>query len=221
MTEPREDDALLPPLGAMLQPPASAVMYRIGGREYPARTAPNCRVCGSESRVRIERAILAGLPYAAIARGLPDEVEVSAHNIASHYRNGHMPLEQSGVRAVVEERAAAVGADLMDGVAAFADHVSLASTVVQLTAQGIAAGTLGVRVRDGIQAARLLAQVEIAAGEGAADQALYTEAFLVIQDAAEQVMTTDQFAEFGRMLMSNEKLRDLRERASRRHELSA
>jgi hypothetical protein len=191
------------------------VAYRLGGRDYPLRRATGCHTCSSSYRASVERGIAHGVSFAAIARALPEDAALEAHNIAAHYRNGHVPLEIEAVRRLIEERAAEAGADLEEGVASILDHVSLARLVVAQVAAQVADGTMPLSVGDGIAAGRLLATVEREMTEQG-DMALLTRAFIVLQDTARDVMSPEQFAEFGRRLMDNEELRGLRERGARR-----
>src|SRR3954453_6015358 len=84
---------------------ASIVMYRVGGRQYPLKTVGQCKVCSSEGRLAIEQEVANGRGYAAIIKSLDEGHDLTPRNISDHVRNGHMPLEISTVREIIDERA--------------------------------------------------------------------------------------------------------------------
>lgn len=192
---------------------ASVVTYRLGGRNYPMRTAPNCRVCQSPYRLRVEQELAAGRVYARIASSLPEDADLSARNVSEHYKNGHMPLEVEASRRILERRAEDRGRDIERGVDALVDGMALAESVVQKTYEALQRGDIRPELIDGLRAAKLL---EDYAGDDGIDQAAYVEAFMVYHEVAARIMSPEQFSEFGRALQQDPVLRGLTARHAQR-----
>jgi hypothetical protein len=189
------------------QAAASIVTYRLGGRDYPLRSATGCKVCSSPARFTVESEIVRGATYTSIARSVGN---LTNQNVRNHFLAGHMPLEVEALRRLLERRAEEIGRDIDAGVDSLVDHVTLARTVVQRTYEGIASGDLNPSVAEGVAAARLLQQ----AGDGVeeSDRATWVEAFMAYQDTARQVMGPEQFERFGAALGANPLLRALVDR---------
>lgn len=184
------------------------VTYRLGGRDYPLRSVATCKVCNSEARLDVERALAAGATYASIAA--KTDGAVTAQNVRNHFVGGHMPMEVEALRRLLERRAEEVGRDIEAGVEDLVDHVALARTVVRKAFEGVASGELRVSASDGLAAARLLYQD--GDGEVEEDKAAWVEAFMIYQDTARAMMGAEMFDEFGRALARNPVLRALVER---------
>lgn len=186
----------------------SLITYRVGGREYPMRTNRRCKVCQSPYRFDIEEALVLGRTYRRIAEALPEDAELTKENIRNHYHNQHLPLDASVTREIVEARAAAVGKKIEDGVQSLVDGLTLAEVVVQKTFEAIARGELSPEIRDGMAAAKFLAdlgQYE----DGGADMGAITEAFIVYHEHAQEFMSPEQFQAFGEALDRNPVLKSL------------
>lgn len=189
--------------------PASAITYRIGGREYPLKTQRNCKVCMSPHRFDIEEALVGGRTYRKIVESLPDDGHgLSSENVKNHYLNGHLPTEHSATRQIVEARAQRVGKAVEDSIEQLVDGVSLAQVVVQKTFEAIAANEILPDMKDGLAAAKFLADLG-EYDEGGTDMAAVSEAFMAYHDTAQEVMTPEQFSAFGRMLSSHPVLKAL------------
>lgn len=186
------------------------VSYRVGGREYPLKTVPRCHVCMSPHRFEIEEQIVAGRTYRKIHEAIADldENAPSIRNITDHYNNGHMPLEMSSTRQIVEARARAVGKRVEEGTEDLADGISLLQVVVQKTFEAIAAGKIEPGVRDGLRATKLLGDLGEYDGAGV-DQQAFMEAFMVYHETAEDIMSPEDFHRFGELLESNPVLKAL------------
>lgn len=195
-------------------PGASVAMYRLGGREYPLRSAQGCKTCDSPYRLDVEQQIAAGHSYASIVRGLPDDAGLTPANVRAHLVAGHLPLQVEALRRIAEDRADAIGRDVEAGVASLVDQVVLARTVVQRSFERIAAGAVEPEVADGIAAARLLHQMGVDDQQG--DRDLWTEAFMVYHDVARRLMPPEMFERFGDELRASPILRGLQERHARR-----
>lgn len=186
----------------------SAVTYRVGGREYPMKTVHQCKVCVSPHRFDIEEYLIAGRTYRKIIEALPEGHDLNERNVKTHYLNDHLPLEQAGIRAIVESRAQKLGKSIEDSVTSLVDGVTLAQTVVQKTFEDIASGRMSPDVKDGMAAAKFLADLG-EYDEGGADMVAITEAFMVYHEQAQEVMSPEQFEAFGQMLAANPVLKAL------------
>lgn len=197
---------------------SSVIAYRLGGRDYPLRSVAQCKVCSSRHRFEVEKEIAAGRVYQRIVDSLliedPD-CDLSAKNLAHHYRNNHMPLEVEATRRIAERRAEQRGLDVANGVDSLVDGVVLAETVVQKTYEAIQRGEIKPDMRDGLAAARLLET--FAPAETGADAATYAQVFMVYHETAQMLMTPSQFDEFGRRLSDSPILKALIARYSEGH----
>lgn len=187
----------------------SAIIYRVGGREYPLKTNRQCRVCMSPHRFDIEDALINGRTYRKIVESLPEGHELVTANVKNHYLNGHLPLEQAATRQIIEARAERVGKSIEDAAQSLVDGLTLAEVVVQKTFEGIASGEIAPDLKDGLAAAKFLADFGEYDEDGGTDMMAVSEAFMVYHDAAAEVMTPEQFAAFGEMLTTSPVLRAL------------
>lgn len=195
----------------------SMVTYKVGGREYPMKTNRSCKVCMSPYRFEIEEAIVAGRAYQKIVDHLPDGHELNKRNVKDHFLNRHMPLEVSSTRAIIEQRAAAVGKSIEDSAEELVDGVSLAKVVVMKTFEAIADGTAIPGVRDGLRAMKLLSDLGEYDGGGDMDMVAMTEAFMIYHETAQATMDVDQFERFQTMLENNPALKALEARYNASH----
>ncbi len=198
------------------QDAASVVTYRMGGRDYPLRSVAGCKVCESPFRTQAEQQIATGRTYAAIARSLPPEADLSAANVRAHWTAGHMPFQVEAVRRIFEQRAIETGRDIEAGVEEAVDQVTLARTVVHRAFERIASGEIQPTVSDGVAAAKLLHQMGV--DDETLDRDLWVEAFMVYHDVARKVMSTEMFARFGRELAAHPVLRSLQARHAARQQ---
>lgn len=175
------------------------------------KTNRQCKVCMSEHRFDIEEDLIAGRVYKKIHDALPEDADISIRNIKDHYNNSHMPLEQSAVRQIVEARAERMGKRIEDSVDSLVDGMALAEVVVHKTFEKVAAGEIQPELKDGLAAAKFLAEMG-EYEEGGADMAAITEAFIVYHEEAEQVMSPEQFEAFGQALAKNPVLKALARR---------
>lgn len=189
----------------------SIVMYRVGGRTYPLKTVPQCRVCQSPDRLDIEQWIINGRPYAAIAKSLPEESPITARNIKDHQTNGHMPLDTEAMRAVIDEHARVRGISLQDATSTLVTPAALAQTVLDRTYEGIANGYLMPSISNALKAATLLYNIGMT--EESLNESDMIQAFAVFQEEAKAVMPPEMWDAFGKRLLANPVLRGLRARA--------
>ena len=189
--------------------PSSLVTYRVGGREYPMKTVRNCRVCMSPYRFDIEEALISGRTYSKIVESLPEDSDLNVRNVKDHYLNEHLPLEQAGIRRIVESRAERVGKSIEDSVESLIDGITLAEVVVQKTFEAIANSEVVPDIKDGMAAAKFLADMGEYDEAGGTDMLAVTEAFMVYHESAEQLMSPEQFEAFGKALSANPVLKAL------------
>lgn len=186
----------------------STVTYRIGGQEYALITNPRCTVCMSPHRFEIENQIVAGRSYRKIVQTLPEEDMLHPDALYRHYRNEHMPAQHSMTRRIVEEQAQSVGKSIQEAEESLVDGMTLMKVVVQKTFERIASGEVDPKLREGLAAAKMLADL----GEydqGGADQQAYVEAFTVYQEEAMRLMGPELFAQFGEALETSPVLKAL------------
>jgi hypothetical protein len=181
----------------------SLIAYRIAGREYPMTVVSQCKVCMSPHRFDIEKELVSGRTYKKIAEGLPDGAEISWRNVKDHFRNNHLPLEVSATREIVENQAEAMGKSIEDHNGTLVDGITMASLVVQKAFERLAHGQIAPDLKDGMAAAKFLADLGIYDGEGGMDQQAIIEAFMQYHEAAQSVMSDEQFARFGAALERN------------------
>jgi hypothetical protein len=190
----------------------STVSYRIGGREYPYRSEPNCLTCQSQYRVEVENALLKGYSYASIARSMP-QAELTANNIFDHVSKGHMPLDEHLRRVVIEHRANELGRDIQRAEGVLTDHIAFARLGVQRVIERMATGELEPDIGDGIQFANLLLRLDEVEG-GNVDQQAVAASFMVFFETVKSIMDPAQFARFGKLLERNPVLNALSKKTS-------
>ena len=193
----------------------SAIMYRLGGREYPMRTVPQCKVCQSHYRVEIERGLIKSYGYTAIHRSLPEQAktELSIRNIEEHAKR-HLPVDEGIRRAVIEARAREIGVSVEDSHESLVDHISFARVGLGKVYEAMANGDLNPDVKDGIAFANLLLKVEERAGGGVDDEMMFG-GFMAYLKAIRSVCTPEQVREIGAQLQQDPTMRALLTRSQR------
>lgn len=193
----------------------AAIVYRIGGREYPMRSVPQCKTCQSHYRVEVENAILRGFGYAAVARHLPEQAKLTAENVRDHVTNGHMPIEETVRRALLEQRAEEVGYD--EARQTIVDQIGFARVGLQRVFEQMSSGKLEPDISHGIAFARLLQDAEASAG-GEIDRQMMLQGFMAYQEAIVATCTPEQVREISRVIKANPVLANIR---SQRHAIEA
>jgi hypothetical protein len=195
-----------------LSHPSSMVMTRIGGREYPMRSVPNCKTCQSPHRLHVENLLLtAGRTFAAISRELPEDAGLSPENLADHYNRGHMPLQLETRIRIRERRAEEIGKQLDDGATLLVDQVVAADTILQIGYERLLAGEITPDVSDMLVAAKFRQQVEREMGE-AIDTEMWVSSINELLSEAEAVMPPEMWANYGQRLLKNPVLNALRQK---------
>lgn len=182
--------------------PSSAVMYKVGGKYYPMHTRTNCVVCMHPLRVEMENGVLKGRSYRAIVMNLNHEKKVKQENLRAHVTNGHLPLEHTMRRAMVEERANEIGASVTESAGYLVDQVTLAREVIQQVYERVASGELVPDLKDAASFAKVLAEAQEMGGPDLDMEAL-RDGLLAYMDAARSVMTDEQMRQFGNLLATN------------------
>jgi len=194
---------------------ASVATVKVAGHSYPAVTERNCLTCTSPFRWEIEEQILLGRTYARIVAELPKDASLSARNLADHFRNGHIPLQEATVQALVDDHAEKRGEALQPTVEAAVEHVDFARRLLSRVSERVLDGEIEPNIRDGLRAAEFIAKYDTTEPVGAD---LFTQAFIVYFDTARQLMSDDQFIRFGKQLNDNELLSELQEEWHRRQQ---
>lgn len=179
----------------------------------PVITVPQCHVCTSERRLWIERQLLRGRSYAAIANSLPPEVlpggetrKIERRSIAHHSKE-HMPLDSAVVRAVLEEEADLVGQNWEEGVrGAFTNRGAL-NTLIRKAFDDAMNNVTTVEPRDLIQMVKLYNEMASNTGVAAEEEAktavrLFMES---IQNVVADMLDPELGEEFKRAIVTEVK----------------
>lgn len=198
----------------------SLVQIKIGNKVYDAVREPRCHTCTHPARMDIETMIVENVAFNTIAERwsnveytsppgtlivLP---EVSAASIRNHFRQRHLPLHAAVSRQLAEKRMQEIGYDLEGLGGAFVDHVAFNQAVLQKAQERLALGEIQVDVRDGLAAAKYLAEIEAAAG-GSADAEAWAQAMEVYFGEAQKIMQPTQWRAFTESLAHNPVLKAL------------
>jgi hypothetical protein len=201
----------------------SMVQVQIGQRIYDAVYVSNCRTCTSPARMLIEEKILQNFSFRAIAEQFSEAVvegesghpqtlpKISHQSIYGHFQNGHMPLEAATLRRLAEKRARQIGAEYEAQAEQFVDHVVLAEATVARVYDRMMKGEIEPEVKDGLAAAKMIAEVEASTAAGL-DAEAWSDAMQVYFETAQQFMDAPTWARFTRALAVNPILRALEKR---------
>lgn len=181
--------------------------YRLGGTDVPLITDPRCKVCMSPHRFDAEEQIIVGTAYAKINDRLPEGATFTSDSLRRHYHN-HMSIEKSEMVGIVHRRAVRVGKRISDSEESLVDGISLMEVVVQKTFERIALGEITPTLKEGLAAAKALADLGEYDDE-AMDQQAYAQAFSVFMDEASKLMGSEMFGAFGVNLERNAVLQAL------------
>lgn len=201
----------------------SMVQVRIGNRTYDAVYQPSCRTCTHPARMLIEEKILQNFSFRAIAElfsektiegenGYPQTLPRLTHqSINGHFLNGHMPLEAATLRRLAEKRARQIGAQYEEASEQFVDHVVLAEATIARVYERMVKGEIEPEVKDGIAAAKMLADIDANTQQGL-DAEAWSEAMTVYFETARKFMDGPTWASFTSSLSTNPILRALERR---------
>lgn len=88
----------------------------IASNAPPVKSEPKCSVCQSPNRLWVERQLIRGTSYTAIAKSIPNvNVDTFRRALPKHYKE-HMDLEGAQVRAIMEEEADLLQQNYEEGV---------------------------------------------------------------------------------------------------------
>src|SRR5664279_1976786 len=146
---------------------ADLVTVEMEGVTSQLSSVPQCHVCSSRYRDDVESHLASGRTYKAIAALLPSDADLTPRNLRDHYANGHLDLDAPAVQRAShwQEQALQVAREPL--VAAKAAHLGFAHAVLGRVAERLDSGDVEPDIRDGLAAARLVAQTEEAAGQQA------------------------------------------------------
>lgn len=179
----------------------------------PVITVPQCHVCMSERRLWIERQLMRGRSYAAIANSLPPEVtpggstrKIDRRSIAHHSKE-HMPLDSAVVRAVLEEEADLLGQNWEEGVRGALTNRGMLRTLIQKAYEDAMNNVTTVEPRDMVQMIKQFNEMENSTATAATEEAkmavrIFTEA---IQNVVKDMLEPELGEEFKRAIVAEVK----------------
>ena len=206
--------------------PASMVMTRIGGQDYPLRSEPNCKTCQSPQRTLIENELVKGRSYAVIRReleGLPagDRGHPSAEAISDHVKNGHIPIGASLQRRLIERRAKDIGRNIETAEESLVDYVTVQQMIVSKGFERLQDGTIEPDVKDLIAASKFLHDVEASQGDNGLGEEVMLQALHAYLEVARTFIPADRWAEYGRAMASNPVLKAIAAKQEEQRTLEA
>jgi hypothetical protein len=189
---------------------SSLVKVEIGGKTYDAAQIKQCHTCMHPARKEIEQRVLSGHSYRDIAQhysgteysvgGEPRAFpELEWMSIYTHFKRGHMPVEAAALRQIMDNRAEELGEHYEAETALLVDGYSFSRQVLQKTQEGLLAGDIKPSVSDGINAARLLREMDTDAG-GNVDTEVWSQAMTRYFEVAQKIMPQDMWDRFAQAL---------------------
>jgi hypothetical protein len=164
--------------------------------EAAAMTAPpvvvekRCHVCQSDHRLYIERQLLKGRSYRAIAQSVPDGP--AARSIGAHYKN-HMDLDSAAIRAILEDEASAIGQNFEEGVRGAITLRGMLAVLVQKGFEDALNGITTVEPKDLVQMAKLQNELNEGSGTAAVEEARL--AINIFKEAIQNVLIKGDIVE--------------------------
>lgn len=204
-------------------PGSSMVQVRIGNRIFDAVCERSCHTCTHPARMFIEERIIQNWSYRRIAQsfsGIDFEVEpgvmermptIGYSSIRNHFLRGHMPLQAATLRQLAERRANQIGSTYEQAAGQFVDQVVLAEAVVTRSYERLASGEIEPEVRDGLQAAKFLQDVNDRTQAGL-DSEAWSQAMQIYFETARRFMPDEMWAQFTQTLTADPILRALARR---------
>lgn len=213
----------MPEPSAEVQEARSALIrVKIGGREYDAARNPQCDTCTHPARIEIEKRLLSGHSYREIAQHYSETEytvggetkifpKVGFMSIRNHFKQGHMPVEAAALRQILDERSAALSEHYEEETARIVDGYGFASQVLRRAQEDLVTGNLRPSVQDGLAAAKLIAEMEAAAG-GQVDGEIWAEAMTRYFEVVRSVVPDDLWEVIGTALMTDPVLKSIQRR---------
>lgn len=193
---------------AKSQPNTATVMYRVAGRTYPMKVVNGCGVCHSPWRTAAENFIVLGYSFEKASSELPAEAGISAEQLRHHFKTGHLPLQEEARRVLIERRATELHWDVNEEADRLVDHITFLRSGVQDVFTRMQTRQIEPDVKDGIQMARALAQIDIDR-ETEDNLGMYVTGIRVLMQSARKIMTQEQFALFSRDVMEDPAIQSL------------
>lgn len=201
---------------------SSLIRVKIGGREYDAAQNPQCDTCMHPARTAIEKRLLSGHSYRSISRhysgteytvGAETKVfpKVGFMSIRNHFQQGHMPVEAAALRQILDERSAELSEHYEEETARIVDGYGFARQVLRRAQEELVTGGLRPSIQDGLAAAKLVAEMEAAAG-GQIDGEIWAEAMTRYFEVVRSVVPDDLWEVIGSALMTDPVLKSIQRR---------
>jgi hypothetical protein len=161
----------------------------------------------SPYRLEIEQAILEQHSYMSIANALldrePGRLPNPGHqSIRDHVLKNHMPLGPTAERALVEERAKAIGRDIENHTAGLANYATVNEVIIQRGMDRLARGELHPSMSELLIAIRMQHAIESTSEEGL-DAAAWQEALVAYMEVAARFIPPESLQAYGQALTQN------------------
>lgn len=186
--------------------PASAVMVRVGNRTVPAKTAPNCRVCQSPHRAKIDGWILSGFTRPTILAYLQDMEEgplgTPTEKSLRYHTEKHLPLADRSRAAIIERRAEQLGDEVEKFGGRVADHLTALDLLVSRGFDALQAGEIHVDGDTLIKVIALKHKIDQSI-EGGVDANVWRDALMEYMRIAVDFIPAERRAEFAKALNSS------------------
>jgi hypothetical protein len=191
--------------------PPAAVMYRLGGRTYPAEVDQGCLVCKSTYRAMVENWLVQGRSYAASARALPSDAMLSPRDISRHVRGHHLPLAEDVRRQIVEDRGGEIGRDPETHAGALGDHITMLRLGVNDVMERMVSRDIEPTISEGIQMARILTAVDQHGEETEREDnsRVQVAAIRAILTLVRQALSDEQYRTFSAQVVADPLVRQL------------
>jgi hypothetical protein len=175
------------------------------------KTVAQCRTCMSPYRLEIEQAVLEQRSYMSIANALLDRAEgrlphPGHQSIRDHVLKNHMPIGPTAERALVEERAKAIGRDIETYASGLADYATVNEIIIQRGMDRLARGELQPSMSELLTAIRMQHTIEATTEDGL-DSAAWQEALVAYLEVAQKFIPADQMQAYGQALANHPVLR--------------
>lgn len=185
----------------------SVVMVEVNGTVYPMRTESRCFTCQSPYRLEIERLLCAGASYQSIAdtmQGRPQgpEPHPGRANLRHHVTAKHMPLGRTIQRALIEEQAAEIGANVEVAATSLINHIAANRMIMQRGMERLVSGEMEPTVAETQAAIRFEHAVQQSLGEdlGSAE---WQAALMAYMEVASKFIPQAQMGAYGQALSSH------------------
>jgi hypothetical protein len=129
--------------------------------------------------------------------------KITTNSVVTHFQRGHMPAQGEAMRRIVERRAEKIGAaQFEDQVNQIVDHHTFAEQVLHKTQERLIRGEIEPDVKDGMVAAKFLADVE-SAQQGSLDAEAWSDAMQRYFEVAQAIMPPDMWEHFTKTLATD------------------